>query len=140
MYQATLEIVREFDRVNIKYDVVDNQDDGYSLVDAGFRACTGTHVSVKFISNDDDNDFEVRAFSLAHVPDEKLSGALKLVNEQNRKYRFVKFVIDNDGDINLEYDMPMKSTSIGPCAAEMFIRFMKIIDEALPDFMRFIWG
>lgn len=140
MYQATMEIIQEFDRANIKYDVVDNQDEGYSFVDARFKADTGAVVSIKFISKDDENDFEVRAFSLAHIPDDKLYGALELINRQNRKFRYVKFVLDDDGDVNLEYDLPVKGANVGPCAVEMFIRFMRIIDEALPDFMHLIWG
>ena len=130
MYQATMEIIQEFDNANIKYDAVDNQDANYSYVAA----------SIKFISNDDDGDAEVRAFSLAHIPDERLAGALKLVNELNRRFRYVKFVIGEDNDVNAEYDLPLRNANIGPCATEMFIRCMKIIDVALPELMHLIWA
>lgn len=127
---ATMEIIQEFDSANIKYDAVDNQDANYSYVAASF----------KFISNDDDGDVEVRAFSLAHIPDERLAGALKLVNELNRRFRYVKFVIGEDNDVNAEYDLPLRNANIGPCATEMFIRCMKIIDVALPELMHLIWA
>ncbi len=114
MYRATLEICQEFDEANIKYDVVDNQDAGYSYVSASFKPKANTVVSIKFISNDDDSDVEVRAFSLAHIPDERLAGALKLVNELNRRFRYVKFVIGEDNDVNAEYDLPLRHGDIHP--------------------------
>ncbi|MDD7367892.1 MAG: YbjN domain-containing protein [Clostridiales bacterium] len=140
MYQATMEIIQEFDSANIKYDAVDNQDANYSYVAASFKSKANTVVSIKFISNDDDGDAEVRAFSLAHIPDERLAGALKLVNELNRRFRYVKFVIGEDNDVNAEYDLPLRNANIGPCATEMFIRCMKIIDVALPELMHLIWA
>lgn len=140
MYRATVEICQEFDEANIKYDVVDNQDAGYSYVAASFKSKANTVVSIKFISNDDDSDVEVRAFSLAHIPDERFAGALKLVNELNRRFRYVKFVIGADNDVNAEYDLPLRNTNLGPCATEIFIRSMKIIDEALPELMHLIWA
>ena len=140
MHQATMEICQEFDRVKIKYDVVDNQDRDFSYVDANFKSERGTIVSIKFVSEDDDADVQVRAFSLAHVPDERLGDVLKVINNLNCKYRFVKFLIDRENDVALECDLPMNNANIGPCATEMFIRSMKIIDEALPEIMRAIWA
>lgn len=96
-------------------------------------------VPIKFISNDD-SDVEVRAFSLAHISDERLAGALKLIDEQNLRFRYVKFVIDKDNDVNAEYDLLQRNENVGSCAAEMFIRFMRIIDDALPELMHLIWA
>ncbi len=140
MYQATVAISQEFDRANIKYQLTDDQDEGYSYVEASFKSKAGTVVLVKYISRDNDNDYAVRVFSLAHIPDEKIEDALKLINAKNRKFRYVKFVLDDDGDVNMEYDLPMKGGNLGPCAVEMFIRFVKIIDEVLPEFMHLIWA
>ena len=140
MHQATMEICQEFDRVKIKYDVVDNQDRDFSYVDVRYKAKTGAIVSIKFVSEDDDADVQVRAFSLAHVPDERFGDVLKVINNLNCTYRFVKFLINRENDVALECDLPMNNANIGPCATEMFIRSMKIIDEALPEIMRAIWA
>lgn len=140
MHQATMEICQEFDRVKIKYDVVDNQDRDFSYVDARYKAKTGAIVSIKFVSEDDDADVQVRAFSLAHVLDERFGDVLKVINNLNCTYRFVKFVIDRENDVAMEYDLPMNNASIGRCATEMLIRSMKIIDEVLPEIMHAIWA
>ena len=137
MFKATQAIKDEFDRVGIKYRVV--EDEKRCIVEAGFKSDAGTSVRVQFISRDDDNDVAVRAFSLASVPESKVPAVTKLANDSNLKYRYIKFVVDNDNDFNAEYDFPVRCENIGPACGEIFVRFMKIIDEVLPAVMKEIW-
>ena len=60
----------------------------------------------------------------------------------NHKVRFAKFVLDNDGDINVEYDFPLKSSDdcVGEIAFEIFVRMMQILDEHYSIFMKAMYS
>lgn len=64
------------------------------------------------------------------------------MNALNAQYRFVKWVIDKDGDIHLEFDMPSETPAVilGDLAIEVFLRMVKIADDAYPTIMRKIWA
>ena len=61
-------------------------------------------------------------------------------NELNNKYRWVKFVIDDDRDINIEADCVISPSTAGTVCIEMFYHFMGIAKEAYPVLMRAQWG
>lgn len=138
MYKATEEIRKAFEERGLKFRV--NEGEKTCSVEAGFKSGAGVNVKIRFISTDDENDVAVRAFQIVSVPEAKRDEVLKKVNELNTQYRYAKFTIDDDGDINVEYDMPVKGANVGECALEMFLRFMKIIDQALPQIMKVIWA
>ncbi len=138
MHQATRAIIDAFNEKDIKYAVEEN--DKFSYVKAGFHSETGTPVTVMFISSDEDNDVAVRANSLVKLPESKLPELIMVVNDLNREYRYIKFVVNKDNELRAEFDMPIRTDNVGPVAVEIFIRFMQIIDKALPILMKAIWA
>ena len=46
----------------------------------------------------------------------------------------------NCDELRAEFDMPIRTDNVGPVAVEIFIRFMQIIDKALPILMKAIWA
>ena len=138
MFRATRDIKRKFDSKEIKYRVVDKSDVSY--IEAGIRGDNYSSMDVLYISRDDDNDVSVRVMQICKVPDNKLAPMILAVNECNNKFRYVKFVMDKDRDINLEYDMPLKNNDVGEIAVELLIRIMKIMDEAYPIFMKAMYA
>ena len=103
----------------------------------------GDHASYKFLyvkSDDEDNDVAMRVLSIANFPENRLDAAYKLVSELNRQYRFLRFVIDSDNDLNVEYDFPIHCDPIGPMAIELMIRTTQILDDCYPKVMRLIWA
>ena len=95
---------------------------------------------IQFISNDDDDDVAVRVFSLLNLDESNREKLLPTINELNEQYRFVKFVCDSDGDLNLEYDFPVNGSNPAESATEMVARFVNIINEVYPVFMRKLWS
>lgn len=141
IYKATRLIAQEMDQMNIKYSI--DESDEHSIINAGFGIENGPNVVVRFISTDDDNDVAIRLYNIVtNVSESKLDSMMKVVNECNHKYRYLKFLIDDERDVNLEYDILQHSSddSVGPEAYEFFIRIMNIMDEIYPLFMKVIWS
>lgn len=67
--------------------------------------------------------------------------AILFVNEYNNKYRFLKFVLDADNDINVEYDLPVSTGDdcLGEMAFEIFIRTIQILDEGYILFVKALY-
>ena len=139
MFQATQEIYCELQQVD-GFKVFTDEHEKTSDVWLQFSVKNGSSYRIRFISKDDDNDVSVRVFGLVRVETEEKPRILAALNELNVKYRFVKFCCDNDGDVNVEYDYPVKAVNPAASAKEMVIRFTQIIDEAYPVLMRALWG
>ena len=141
IYKATRLIKQEMDRQEFHYRIEEH--DGKSVLIAGFGIDNGPSVQVLFISPDNDNDVSIRLFGIVNkVAENKTGSILKAINECNNKFRYLKFTLDKDGDVNIEYDLPIKADdrSVGAEACEIFSRIMHIADEAYPVFMKAMWN
>lgn len=137
IYNATKVIDEAFKQAGIKYRVEEGKTT--SRVVAGFTPKNGSAIRVNFISSDDDNDVSVRVIAIVSATDDKREAILNVANECNAAYRYCKFVVDDDNDVNAEFDFPVRTQNVGPVAVEIFIRFMKIIEEVYPKFMKTLW-
>ena len=136
-YRATDLITKVFDERGIKYRVSEGvvQEE----VEAGFSIEGGPMVVEKFISIDDCNDVAVRIFSfINNVPKDKQERILKACNYVNDTVRFMKFSMDDSGDVNISYDFPTNTDDccVGEMAVEIFVRTMRILKEFYPVFMK----
>ena len=138
MYHALEEIKTECDKVGIKYGT--NVSDSSQRIDAGFTIKNGGSVIVRFICRQDENDVAVRIIQFISVRPESKDAIIQVANACNAKYRFIKFCVDSDNDLNVEFDFPLESGNVGPMAKEIFIRWMQICQEVYPDFMRALWS
>lgn len=105
-----------------------------------FGLKNGGSYRIRFISKDDDNDVAVRIFELISVDESRWAKVLPVLNQLNARFRYAKFVLDKDGDINLEYDYLMHCPDPAASALELVIRIVKIVDEAYPEIMRAMWA
>lgn len=135
---ATMAIQKTFDEKNIKYRV--NQVGDSSIVEAGFVLDNGPNVIVRFISRDDDNDVAVRVFDLVKVKEDQQESMIKVINDLNKEFRFLKFVIHDSGSVHVENDLYLRTENVGEVAAEMFVRYMQILKQAYPKLMKALWA
>lgn len=141
IYKATKLIKQEMDKQELNSSI--NEYEKSSNVVAGYNIQNGPYIQVDFISSDDDNDVAVRVFGfINHVAEDKEEKILKVINECHAEYRYLKFVLDEDGDVNIEYDFPVKldDATVGVVAYELFVRCVKIAEKCYPMFMKAIWG
>lgn len=139
-YNATNLIAEAFEKHGVKFRAVNME--GQEELHAGFFVDNGPKVIMKFISRDNDNDVAVRIFGLvSHTPKEKRLRVMEACNLLHCKVRYMKFMLDADGDINVEYDFPVSSSddSIGEMAFEIFIRTMGILDDQYGIFAKALY-
>lgn len=138
VHPAIAAIKKTFDDADLHSNVnhIGNQ---WELV-AGISGKANSY-QIKYICKDGGkNDVAVRVFGLASFPKGREQAAYRLLNGLQRKYRYLRFVLDKDNDVNLEYDLPSDSENVGPIGREMLIRIMKMVDEFYPELMRAIWA
>ncbi len=139
-FKATGLIVETFEKNDIKFEVEETS--SMEIVCAKFYIDGGPSVSERFISHDDGNDVDVRVTRLiCKVPEAKRSRVLKACNTLNYKIRHLKFVLDDDGDVNVEYDFPENTpdSGIGEMAVEIFARTMIALDNEFGVLMKAIY-
>lgn len=139
-WKATNLMAQTFEKHGAKFEVVNS--DGVEQLLAGFSVDCGPKVMMRFVSQDNDNDVAARIYGLvSNIPQEKRLRVMEACNILNRKIRFIKFYLDEDGDINVEYDFPLHSPDdgIGEMAFEVFIRMMRILDDQYEIFMKALY-
>ncbi|MBR1686010.1 MAG: YbjN domain-containing protein [Clostridia bacterium] len=118
------------------------ENEKYSFVQVSYNGENYTHLDINFISNSDQNDVSVRTSGLARVPNNRLAAIREVINECNRRYRYIKLVINDERNVTAEYDMLLSASSdtLGENAAEVCSRFANIIDKVYPEIMRAIYA
>lgn len=131
-------IEQAFIAKNWKYKVLDIESG--QVIDIAFTT-DNLQLHLAFVGRDDNNLVSVRAFSfIKSVPAEKKLAMLKAFNQLHTRFNFVRFMMDDDGDITAAYDFPAGEKDIGSVAAEIAIRLSNIISDAYPDLMKARWN
>lgn len=139
MFRMTKAIYAELKKDdNLKVFTDDHEKSSDVWLQFGIK--NGGSYRIRFISRDDDNDVAVRVFGMVTIDEDDWNKVLPAINKLNAKYRYVKFVLDSDGDVNLEYDYLVRCPDPAVSAKEIVIRIVKIVDEAYPELMRAVLG
>lgn len=140
-FHATNVIAKVFKEHGAKFDVENHH--GIEHLSAGFSVKFGPVVFMHFISFDNDNDVKAGVFGLlSNTPVEKRYRLMEACNILNRKIRYMKFTVDFEGNINMEYDFPVSSGDdcIGEMAFEIFVRSMSILNSEYDIFMKALYS
>lgn len=114
-----------------------------SIILIPFVVTGGGRVDVHFISSDDSNNVAVRVYQLiSQISEEKRSRMLEACNRVMNRKRYLKFVIDDDGDLDVHYDIPqMVSDEVLPkIAVEMFVRMKRILNDEYSYLMKALYS
>lgn len=133
-------IAEAFEKHELKFRVFKTEEQ--AELNAGFSVNGGPSVIMKYFIRDEDNDVAARIYGLiSKIPQEKRGRILEACNTLNRKIRYLKFDIDVDGDVNVEYDFPLQTADecLGEMAFEIFIRTMNILDNEYGIFMKALY-
>ena len=95
---------------------------------------------VTFVFDDKDTNVAIRAFSIIKVPESKKVNAIVMCGVLNNAYRFVKFCIDKDADLNAEIDAVIEPYTAGKVCFELLVKLTEILDKAYPAIMEAFWN
>ena len=123
-------VAEAFEKHGIKFQIYRTSEQGELI--ASFPIKGGPTVMVKYIVRGDENDIAVRIFGLlSRIPAEKRIRLLEACNAVNREYRFLKFSMDMEGDINVDYDFLQNCADacVGEMAYEICARTINVLNE-----------
>lgn len=139
-YKATNLIAETFTARDIKFDVVNI--DNLEILQAGFPINCGPSVIVRFISKGNGNDVTVSILGLvANIPQDKRVRVMEACNLLNRTVRYLKFFVDTNGALDIDYDLPLLShdACVGEMAFELFFRIIRALDSEYGLFMKALY-
>lgn len=90
-------------------------------------------VHVVFDRDGEDN-VALACVKIFSYPSDALTAGAIACSLMNKKYRWVKFYIDDDGDVRCEMDALIDPVFVGNECTEMVRKMVRIIDEAYPFF------
>ncbi|MBR2738373.1 MAG: YbjN domain-containing protein [Lachnospiraceae bacterium] len=127
----------ELTKNDMKYFPIEEQD-GETVVTVGI-ALSNTNIRVMVIFDADGKSAAIRCYGLLRVTQEQFPMALLACNELNKQKRWVKFLIDDDNDVNLEDDAVIDEATAGPELLELVFRMCSIAEDAYPVLNKAIW-
>ncbi len=92
-----------------------------------------------FFDEDGDDMVQVACSSIANFKDSMAAG-LVACNTMNAKYRWVKFYLDKDCDLECTIDAYIDESTCGSECLRLVKRVVNIVDEAYPIFMKARWS
>ena len=108
---------------------------------AGLNSPNGRPLRFDFaVFDDDGHTVGIRSFRFARAKEDCFVDVLKTCNELNTRFRWVKFSVDHDYDVNVEIDCIVNEETAGEVVLELVQRLCSIADDAYPELMRAIYG
>ncbi len=138
MNKNAKKFMQTLDEKGIQYDV--NEKDDATVVSVMTSAKKIKSITVHLIIDDDDKHVSLCCIGFVQVKPENYADALIACNECNQKYRWVKFVVDDDLDVNALDDAVTSPDTAGEELCELMLRMMALVDECYPVFMKNIFN
>ena len=63
-----------------------------------------------------------------------------MCNRLNAEYRWVKFYLDKDGDVNAAIDAVISEDDCGEACMNLVHRIIRIVDDAYPEIAKTRWA
>ncbi len=115
-----------------------NEEEGFAVVGWTLE---NTKIMLIFKFGDDNRDVHIIGRDFIKVKEDKYPEVYKVLNECNAKYRWVKFILDEEsGEIRAEDDAVIQLDSCAQEAFELMIRMNHVVDDAYPRFMKALWS
>lgn len=130
MYQAIREIHQTFDRKGLKHKV--EQKGEHWVIITGMTGDGETYLFLFIKTDDKGNDVALRSMPLGKAARGRQDKVYELLNSFQEEFRFVKFVLDKDGDVIAQYDFTVAQPNLGDAAAELLERMTRILDKCMP--------
>ena len=126
-----------FESQGLKYSVIDEE---RGVMRVGFAGIPGVGKVEIYLFFNTDSDVAIRCFNFVQVPEDKTEKMYHICSSMNRKFRWVKFYVnDDDNALTAEDDAIIQLDSCGEEVHGLILRMVGIIKEAYPEFMKALW-
>ncbi len=98
------------------------------------------HLSVRMFFDDDGNSVHMLTAPIASVPEERIPRMLETINDLHKRFRWVRFYIDDDNDLVADSDIIIDDVTAGDMCVELVMRTASIVDDVYADIMKTLWG
>ena len=92
-----------------------------------------------FFDSDGDPLVQLKCWDIANFKG-KEDKAIRVCNDLNATYRWVKFYVDDDADIIADIDAVIDVASCGAECLQLVRRLVNITDEAYPEIAKALWA
>ena len=136
-YATTQKFLDVLDENEMKYTWNGITDSGDEKVTFRWAGENSDDITALLYFDDDLDDVSLRVWNLVDFEEADYPLVLKVVNELNHRYRFVRFICDNsDWSVSLEADVPLHDgKESAEIAYDMLVYLVLIADEAYPDLL-----
>ena len=110
-----------------------------SVIRVGWNL-NNTKLRILFFFGEEGTDVHLMGDEFAVIPEEKRESILRAINECNRHFRWMKFVLNEEGEIEVKDDAVIQLESCAEECYELMLRMCGIVDEAYPILMKAIWS
>lgn len=132
MLPTAAAFVKACDEAGLKYREPTVTDSGKTIVRLGVTSAHGNSYTVTYIFDAGNAGVAIRIYGLVTGRREIYSRMVARCNTMNKRFSWVKFVVDDDLDLNLEADCIIAPETAGTVCVEMFYRFVSIARDAYP--------
>lgn len=132
VYRPTQLIAEEFQRADIKFTVLFNDEHKAEILKCCISIIGGPRADVCFISNDNKNDVIIRIGGLiTAVTDEKRASLLAAFNEIHLETPYCTFSLAKNGDINVGTILSefISDECLGKSALVILVRLNQILNQ-----------
>ena len=139
IHEATKRIQARLKQDDLKCQVYEREETSWLEIQISTEQF---NLEIDFFSADEDPDVSVRVIGLVKGSADKREALLQTCNALNRRFRYAKFTLDDDNDVNMEYDFPLKTPMdvVDEVATECISRFLSISKKAYPELMKALWA
>ena len=124
----------------LKFEYEPGTDDCCEHIEIRINGENVSSIRLVFFFFDDERTVNVKSFSLAKIPTDKLLNAYIALNGLNYQYRWVKFYLDSDNEVTIAGDAIVDEETVGEELFEVLVKFVTIIDESYPEIMKALWS
>lgn len=98
------------------------------------------HLKKFVIFDEDGGSARLLASRFAQIPEGRHDAAVRMCNAFNSRFRWVRFYIDEDGELTCDVDAVITDESCPEACTELVYRMASIVDTAYPEIMKTIWA
>ena len=120
--------IERLERHDIRH-MHDPQPDGSHYVALELAGKTSILYNVAMVFSADGTEFGIRCYKLGTVPKDRQRPMLKLLNDLNANYAWVRFFLDSDSEVAAAADAVITTASAPRVCWEMLRRVFSVLDE-----------